>query len=58
LLRHRDNQGIEYSVAAMEAALARHFGIVTKATLESRTRILYHAKAARSEDPVNTAALE
>lgn len=45
LLRHRDAQDFEYSPAAMEATLARHFGTVTKETLESGTRILYHAKA-------------
>ena len=44
LLRHRDDQDIEYSVAAMEAALARYFGTVTKDTLEAGTRILYHAR--------------
>ena len=43
LLRHRDEQDVEYSVAAMEAALARYFGTVTKETLDSGTRILYHA---------------
>ena len=44
LLRHRDGQDVEYSVTAMEAALARYFGTVTKETLESGTRILYHAR--------------
>ena len=44
LLRHRDDQDVAYSVAAMEAALASCFGAVTKATLESGTRILYHAR--------------
>ena len=46
LLRHRDGQDVEYSVAVMDAALARHFGTVTKETLESGTRILYHARTA------------
>ena len=45
LLRHRDDQDFDYSPAAMEAALARCFGAVTKETLESGTRILYHAEA-------------
>ena len=44
LLRHRDDQDVEYSVAAMEAALARYFGAVTKETLESGTRVLYYAR--------------
>ena len=44
LLRHRDDQDVAYSVAAMEAALASCFGAVTKATLGSGTRILYHAR--------------
>lgn len=42
LLRHRDDQDVAYSVVAM--ALASCFGAVTKATLESGTRILYHAR--------------
>ena len=44
LLRHRDDQDVAYSVVAMEAALASCFGAVTKATLESGRRILYHAR--------------
>ena len=44
LLRYLDEQDIEYSVAALEAALARYFGTVTKDTLEAGTRILYHAR--------------
>ena len=44
LLRHRNDQDVAYPVAAMEAALASCFGAVTKATLESGTRILYHAR--------------
>ena len=54
LLRHRDDQDVEYSVAAMEAALARCFGTVTKETLESGTRTLYHARTERG--PVGTAS--
>ena len=47
LLRHRDAQDFEYSPASMEMALERHFGTVTKATLGSGARILYHAKTER-----------
>ena len=54
LLRHRDDQDIEYSVAAMEAALARHFGTVTKETLAAGTRVLYHARS--EHGAVGTAA--
>ena len=47
LLRDRDGQDFDYSPATLEATLARHFGTITKETLESGTRILYHAKATR-----------
>ena len=45
LLRHRGDQEFDYSPAIMEESLARHFGDVTKQTLGSGRRILYHAKA-------------
>ena len=38
LLRHRDDQDVAYSVAAMAAGLASCFGAVTKATLWSPAR--------------------
>ena len=44
LLCRLDDQDVAYSVAAMAAGLASCFGAVTKATLESGTRILYHAR--------------
>ena len=47
LLRHREDQDFEYSPAAMDATLAKHFRTVTKAPLESGTRILYHARSER-----------
>ena len=47
LLRNRTGQDVEYSAEALEAALARFFGAVTRETLASGTRRLYHAQAKR-----------
>ena len=45
LLLNRVGQDIEYSAAALEAALTRHFGQVRQEVLESGTRTLYYARA-------------
>jgi hypothetical protein len=42
LLRNRRDQDLDYSGEAVQAALERHFGAVTHATLASGTRTLYH----------------
>ncbi len=45
LLHNRGDQAFDYSPAIMEASLARHFRDVTKQTLASGRRTLYHAVA-------------
>lgn len=45
LLRHRDGQHVDYSQAAVEAALTKHFASVTQEPLTCGTRTLYHARA-------------
>ena len=45
LLLNRVGQDIEYSAAALESALKRHFGDVTREVLDSGTRTLYYAQA-------------
>ena len=44
LLRNRRDQQLEYSDAAIIAALGRHFGAVTHETLASGTRTLYYCQ--------------
>ena len=44
LFRNRDEQAVEYSAAALEGALAEHFGAVTRETLISGNRTLYYAR--------------
>ena len=44
LLRNRRDQAIEYSDAAARPLLARHFDVVTRDTMASGTRTLYHCR--------------
>ena len=44
LLRNRRDQDIDYSEAAVAAALGRSFGDVSHETLASGTRTLYHCR--------------
>ena len=45
LLRHRDSQELDYSRAAIEAALRQHYASLTEETLASGTRTLYYARS-------------
>ena len=45
LLRNREGQALEYSAAALEAALSQHFGPVTREPLTSGNRTLYYVQA-------------
>ena len=44
LLRNRRDQELDYSEASVRAVLERHFGDVTRETLTSGTRTLYHCR--------------
>ena len=45
LLRNREGQALEYSAAALEAALSQYFGPVTREPLTSGNRTLYYVQA-------------
>ena len=47
LLRHREGQDFDYSRAAAEAALARHFDVAARVALPGGTRTLYHCRPRR-----------
>ncbi|MCY4633935.1 MAG: class I SAM-dependent methyltransferase [Acidobacteria bacterium] len=51
LLRHRDGGRLDYSRAAAEAALARHFHLVGRETLASGARTLYHCRRRADAGP-------
>ena len=44
LLRNRRDQEFDYSEASVRAALERHFSAVSRETLASGTRTLYHCR--------------